>query len=224
LSAAHILASVDASLERLGTDYIDVLLLHRSDPLMQPEEIARAFDNLHRAGKVRHFGVSNFGPGDLRYLQRALDRPLLFNQLRFGLGHPDLATCTLDFNRASRQRLRDTETGAANALGEYALSGVRVQAWSPLLGCLPDAGGERPGGRLLDKELAEIGARYGLTPMATAIAWILRHPAGILPVVGTSRIDRLRDYLQAGSVELDRADWYRLLYAAAGADNSIKVL
>jgi predicted oxidoreductase len=218
-SAAHVLASVDGSLERLGIEYLDVLLLHRPDLLMEPDEIAQAFDTLHRAGKVRHFGVSNFSPADLRHLQRSLDQPILFNQVRFGLGHPDLVTATLDFNR-SQGRLRDAETGAANALSDYTLAAVRVQAWSPLQGCLPEPGADRP----LDRELAEVGARYGLTPMATAIAWILRHPAGILPVVGTSRIERLRDYLQAGAVELDRADWYRLLYAAVGAANSVKFL
>lgn len=224
LSAERILDSVDGSLKRLGTDHIDVLLLHRPDPLMEPEEIARAFDSLSASGKVRHFGVSNFSPGDVRHLQRTLDRPLLFNQLRFGLGHPDLVTCTLDFNRSSDRRLRGSETGVTNALADYAESGLRIQAWSPLAGCLPEPHSERPGASLLDRELAEVGARYGLTPMATAIAWILRHPAGILPVVGTSRIDRLRDYLQAGADELDRADWYRLLYAAAGADNSTRFL
>lgn len=212
LSKGHILASVEGSLERLGTDYLDVLLLHRPDALMEPEEIAAAFETLHTAGKVRHFGVSNMSPAQMELLSAALSFPLVADQMQLSL-----ANCPMvDFGL----RVNTMEDGAVprdgGALDWCRLHGVTVQAWSPLqYGFFSGTFLGSPEFPALNAELNRVSEVYGVSPTAVALAWLLRHPAGIQPITGTTNPDRLPDLAAACSITLERQDWYSL-YRAAG--------
>ncbi len=212
LSKEHILASVEGSLERLGTDYLDILLLHRPDALMEPEEVADAFDALHTAGKVRHFGVSNMSPSQMELLSAALPFPLVADQMQLSL-----ATCPMvDFGL----RVNTMEDGAISRDGGVLdwcrLRGVTVQAWSPFqYGFFSGTFLDSPEFPALNMELNRVGKAYGVSPTAVALAWLLRHPAGIQPITGTTNPERLPDLAAACSVTLDRQDWYAL-YRAAG--------
>ena len=211
-SRGHILDSVDGSLRRLDTDYLDVLLLHRPDALMEPEEIADAFDTLAEAGKVRHFGVSNQNPAQMELLRRALDRPLVANQVQFGLGHTPLIDHGLNVNMADGHGI-DRDGGTL----EYCrLHDITPQAWSPLQHAFfqgPILG--HPEYAELNVVLDRIASERGVEPSAVAIAWILRHPARIQPVLGSMTPSRIRAMARAREVDLTRPEWYEL-YRAAG--------
>lgn len=212
LSKEHILTSVDGSLARLGTDYLDLLLLHRPDALMEPEEIAAAFETLHSAGKVRSFGVSNMSPSQMELLGAALPFPLVADQMQLSL-----ANCPMiDFGL----RVNTMEDGAiprdGNVLDWCRLHSVRVQAWSPLqYGFFSGTFLGSPEFPALNAELKRVSAVYGVSPMAVALAWLLRHPAGIQPIVGSTNPERLPALVEACSITLERQDWYSL-YLAAG--------
>ena len=215
-SHAHILKAVHGILERLGTDHLDILLLHRPDVLWEGEEIARAFDELKRAGKVRHFGVSNQNRFQMEYLQSFLPDPLVANQVEMNLLHHGFAESGISFN----QRVPGYPDGWEGVLEYCRLKGVLLQAWSPL------ARGKLSGGEL-GKEPPPVQAaaamvkayagRYGVSAEAIVLAWLLRHPAGIQPVLGTTRPDRLRACAEATRVDLTREEWYSLFAAARGA-------
>jgi len=215
-SKAHIIASAEASLLRLGIDHLDILLIHRPDVLMETDEIAEAFDVLHAAGKVRYFGVSNFSPAQTEQLRRSLRQPIVTNQLRFGLGHPYLVADGFDFNRVGEKRTDASPAGTDGALEYFRSADILVQAWSPAQGTF--AGGrwdEYPHRRdRLVAEIAAVADEYGTSSDAIVIAWILRHPVGFVPLVSSKRIERLAAYRSAYDVELSRRDWYRLFYAA----------
>lgn len=197
-SAAWIERSCEGSLRRLGVDTIDVYLLHRPDVLMNPDEVAAAFDRLHAAGKVRHFGVSNFTPSQTALLQSRLRRPLVCNQIEV---HP--------------LRLAPFEDGTLDSLLQV---GITPTSWSPIAG-----------GRLGDKAKADDettqrvlaaldaeAAALGVSRLAIICAWLLRHPACVLPIVGSRRPERIRDAVAADRVELSREAWYRIYVAARG--------
>ena len=211
-SREHILASVEGSLRRLKTDYIDILLLHRPDTLMEPAEVAEAFTRLRDSGKVKHFGVSNQGPGQIEVLQKYLDQPIAANQLRFGICHTGMIDAGLHVNMISPPSA-DHDGGIL----EYCrVREITIQAWSPF------QYGAREGVFIgsekypeLNAVLDRIGAERGVTASAVAIAWILRHPANMQAIVGTTRPDRLRDIAMAGDVTLSRPEWYEI-YKAAG--------
>ena len=213
-SQEHILASVEGILGRLRTDYLDVLLLHRPDALMEPEEVAAAFDALHTSGKVRHFGVSNFNAMQLQLLQRYVNQPLAVNQLQFGLGHaPMLAqgTNVNMFNDASPQR-------DGSVLDYCRLQGVTIQPWSPFQFRFDQGRGTFIGSEefaALNETLEELAPQYEADATALALAWILRHPAKMQPIVGTMNLERLRSCARAADITLRREDWYAL-YLAAG--------
>lgn len=211
-SKRHILDSVDGSLSRLNTDYLDILLLHRPDALMEPGEIAEAFSALLGSGKVRHFGVSNFNPGQIELLKRQLPMPLIANQLQFGLAHTGMIDSGLNVNLRNDGAL-DRDGGVL----EYCqLQGVRIQAWSPLqFGFFEGNFIDHPRFPELNNVLGELAGIYGCTPAALAIAWILRHPAGMQAILGTSRPQRLLELAKARTVTLSREHWYAL-YRAAG--------
>ncbi|MFN0066859.1 MAG: aldo/keto reductase family oxidoreductase [Limisphaerales bacterium] len=202
-SAAYIEASCEGSLRRLGIETLDVYLLHRPDYLMDPAEVAGAFDRLRRAGKVREFGVSNFAPSQVAALQAALPFPLVTNQVEFSLAHlAPLADGTLD--QCLERRLTP-------------------MAWSPLAGGKLGDGAQRvlPAQEHYDTaainfELDAIAGERGATRMQVALAWLLRHPAGVVPVIGTTDPARIREAAQAAALELTREEWYRLLVAARG--------
>lgn len=212
-SHGHIVASAEASLRRLRIDYIDILLLHRPDPLMEVEEVARAFEELRRAGKVRYFGVSNFSPGQMALLQERCSQPLVVNQLQLSLLHHHLINEGVSFNQG---RFEATET--TGALDHCRAKGVRVQPWTPLArGRLiePPADASELE-KCLAREIAAQAEAGGTSREAIALAWLLRHPAGLQPVVGTTDGARIAACGLADKVEMSREAWYTLFNIARG--------
>lgn len=215
-SAAHILAAVEGSLRRLKTDYLDVLLLHRPDALVEPEEVARAFDQLHSQGKVRYFGVSNHTAAQMQLLQRWVRQPLVADQLQLSLVHTQLIDEGIDMNR--------DVAGANSSEGtlEYCrLHDITIQAWSPLAGgLLGSRAPSPPDVRLASAaaKVAEIAAAKGVSAEAVLIAWLLRHPARIQPIIGTMNPQRIAAACQADGIELSREEWYVLYIAGRGRD------
>ena len=214
-SREHLLEAVEGSLRRLGTDHLDILLLHRPDVLWEPEEIARAFEALKRAGKVRYFGVSNQNRFQMEHLQRHLPNPLVVNQLEMNLLHHGFAEAHISFNQSS-PRYPDGWEGVLEYCRDQ---GVLLQAWRPLAqGYLS--------GRSLDgqpdtavktaQKVAELAAKHDVHREAIVLAWLLRHPAGIQPVLGTIQPARLRACARAVEVQLSRVEWYELFEAARG--------
>jgi predicted oxidoreductase len=215
-SKEHIIASAEASLRRLGVDYLDILLIHRPDILMEPDEVGAAFDALHSSGKVRYFGLSNFSPAQTEQLRGSLNQPIVTNQLRFGLGHPYLVADGFDFNRVGTKRSDSLYAGTDGALQYFLANNILVQAWSPAQGTFE--GGrwdEFPNRRArLVREIAEVAESYSTTSDAIVIAWILRHPANFVPLVSSKNMVRLQSYKAAYDIKFERKDWYRLFYAA----------
>jgi len=211
----HIVAAAEAILRRLGTDRLDILLLHRPDVLWEGEEIARAFSELKRAGKVRYFGVSNQNRFQMEYLQSFLPDPLVANQLEMSLLHHGFAEAGISVNQAS-PRYPDGWEG----LIEYCrLKGVLLQAWSPLARGMLSGGsleGQPAAVAQTARAVQELSAKRGVSREAIVLAWLLKHPAGIQPVLGTSRPDRLRACAEALRVELSREEWYELFATARG--------
>lgn len=193
-SAAHINASVEASLREMAIESIDLLLVHRPDPLMDQHETGAALDALVAQGKVRAVGVSNFRPWDVRLLQSAMSAPLVTNQIELSLSaHEGFTNGDVAFHQ---------ETGTP------------IMAWSPLAGgqLLAQADGG------LRERLAEIGAAHGTDWSAVAVAWLLRHPARILPVLGTNSLARIASIGDALKVRIDRVTWFELYSLALGRE------
>ncbi len=211
-SYEHIIKSVNGSLERLGTDYIDVLLLHRPDALMEPEDVARAFDELKASGKVRHFGVSNQNPYQIQLLQSCLDMPLCVNQLQFSVMHAPMIQSGINVNMYNDSAVnRD-----GGVLDFCRLNKITIQPWSPMQygffeGCYID-NEKFPE---LNSTLDKLSEKYGVSKTTLAFAWILRHPAKMQPVTGTTNLERLKACLDAAKVSLSREDWYEI-YKSAG--------
>ena len=212
-SHAHIVASVEGSLARLGVDHLDILLLHRPDPLVEPDEVARAFDALHASGKVRHFGVSNHTPGQIDLLRRHVRQPLVANQVEISLLHLPLIDEGVVANTTGH-----AYASAAGTLDYCRLHDIRVQAWSPLAsGKLASTSGfSDPAVRDTATLLRQLADAKGVTPEAIQLAWLLRHPAGIQPIVGTTDPVRLVACAAADEVPLSREEWYALFTAARG--------
>jgi len=212
-SYEHIVSSVEGSLRRLQTDHIDVLLLHRPDALIEPDEVARAFDEVQRSGKVRHFGVSNHSPMQIELLKKSVKQPLVANQLEFNLLHANLADAGIFVNQVAARY-----TAADGLLDYYRLNDILVQAWSPVAGGRlidprPDASAQ---GRAAAAAVAQLAKAKHTSREAIALGWILRHPASIQPIIGTARPERLRLSVEADQVELTREEWYGLIEAARG--------
>lgn len=212
LSKEHILEAVNTSLQRLGTDHLDSLLLHRPDTLLEPEEVAEAFEILHREGKVRYFGVSNFKPLFMELLQQAVPHKLIANQLQFSLMHTGMIDSGIHMNMED-----DASIGRDDSMLEYArLRGITIQAWSPFqYGWFEGVYLDNPKFPELNRVINEIAASYHVPNTAIATAWILRHPAGIMPLCGTASPDRIRDIAKGGDIVLTRKEWYDI-YKAAG--------
>lgn len=211
-SKEHILESVDKSLKRLNMDYVDILLLHRPDTLMEPEEVAEAFDILEKEGKVRYFGVSNQNSMQMELLQHYCSQKLIINQLQFSVAHCDIIDSGLNVNVHN-----DAGCVRDGSILEYCrLKEVTIQAWSPFLYGFFEGvfiGSEKfPE---LNKMLDELAEKYHVTNSAIAIAWILRHPAGIQAIVGSTKKQRIAEICKASEIKLTREEWYAL-YMAAG--------
>ncbi|PWV98656.1 putative oxidoreductase [Paenibacillus cellulosilyticus] len=211
-SKEHILASVDGILKRLNTEYLDVLLLHRPDALVEPEEVAEAFDQLERAGKVRHFGVSNQNPMQIELLKRYVKQPLIANQLQLSITNANMISNGINVNMENNAAI-----GRDGSILDYSrLHDMTIQPWSPFqygffegvfLGSdkFPE----------LNQAIDTVATKYGVSNTTIAIAWLLRHPAKMQPVIGSMNIDRLKDCCKASEIYLTREEWYAI-YRAAG--------
>ncbi|HAA4187432.1 TPA_asm: aldo/keto reductase family oxidoreductase [Listeria monocytogenes] len=211
-SKEHIIASVEGSLKRLKTDYLDTLLLHRPDTLFEPEEVAAAFTELEKSGKVRHFGVSNQNPGQIELLKKYVDQELIANQLQFSIMHTGMIDTGFNVNMTIDPSL-DRDGGIL----EYSrLNNMTIQAWSPFqYGFFEGVFLDNDKFPELNKTIDKIAADKGVTNSAIAVVWIQRHPASFQTVVGTMNPGRIADIAKASDVTLSREEWYEI-YRAAG--------
>ena len=212
-SKEHILYSVDEILKRLQTDYLDILLLHRPDPLMEPEEVAEAFDELHNSGKVKYFGVSNHNPAQIELLQKFIPHKLVVNQLQLSIAHTPLIDSGVSLNMNTDQAInRDS------SILEYSrLNDITIQAWSPYQNGFFKGPflGDVENFPELNEVIDTIAEKYEVTNTAIATAWITRHPANIQVVLGTTNAQRLKDACKGSDIPLTREEWYQI-YKAAG--------
>jgi predicted oxidoreductase len=213
-SYEHIVRSVEGSLKRLNTDYLDVLLLHRPDPLVEPEEVARAFDELHTAGKVRWFGVSNHTAAGLELLRHFVRQPIVANQVAFNIIHSHMLNEGIVFNQDNPLLARNEGTI------EYCRRhNITLQAWGPLAwGLLTGREMENPSEKIRQTAalVAKMAQEKGVRREAILVAWILRHPAKIQALIGTTHIGRIQACCEADGVSLTREEWYKLFVAGRG--------
>ena len=211
-SKEHILSAVEGSLSRLKTEYLDVLLLHRPDALVEPEEVAEAFNSLHASGKVRHFGVSNQKPMQIELLRRYVRQPLIANQLQLSIAHAGMISNGLHVNMLTSEAAdRD-----GSVLDYCRLHDITVQPWSPFqYGFFEGVFLGSDKFDALNQKIGEVAARHGVSDTTIAIAWLLRHPARMQPVIGTMNRQRLADCCKAADITLTREEWYDV-YLAAG--------
>lgn len=211
-SKEYILESVDGILKRLNTEYLDVLLLHRPDALVEPEEVAEAFDSLEKSGKVRHFGVSNQNPMQIQLLQKFVKQPLVANQLQLSITNANMISNGINVNMENDSAInRD-----GSILDFCRINDITIQPWSPFqYGFFEGVFLGNDKFPELNQQIDEIAAKYEVSNTTIATAWILRHPAHMQPVIGTMNIDRLKDCCKASEVQLTREEWYRI-YRAAG--------
>ena len=211
-SKDYIINSVDGILKRLNTEYLDILLLHRPDTLMEPEEVNEAFEKLYKEGKVRNFGVSNHNAMQIELLNKYLTNKITINQLQFSIMHTGIIDSGINVNMKNSSSIdRD------GSILEYCrLKDINIQAWSPYqYGFFEGTFIDNPKFPELNKKLAEIADKYNVSKTAIATAWILRHPAKIQTIVGTTNKNRLRDICTASNVNLTRQEWYEI-YLSAG--------
>lgn len=211
-SKEHIIRSVEGSLSRLGVDYVDFLLLHRPDTLMEPEEVAEAFDCLEASGKVRHFGVSNHNPMQIELLKTAVKQPLVVNQLQFSVTEAGMVTSGMNMNMKNEESYMHD-----GGILEYSrIKKMTIQAWSPFqYGFFGGTFVDNENFPELNVKLAEIAEKYGISKTGVAAAWILRHPANMQLIAGTMNPEHLTDVCKASEVTLTRSEWYEI-YRAAG--------
>lgn len=198
-SKSYLLESVEGSLKRLSTDYLDLFLLHRPDYLFDPEEVSATFNELKSSGKVKHFGVSNFSPSQVRLLQSALDMPLMVNQVEINL-----------------HNISSLENGTLDQCQEL---DILPMAWCPIAGVAYPAWGNTFSGEQQKRLLQEVERQaqsYQCEPWIIALAWLLKHPANICPIIGSTQASRIEMAKQALSLAYSREDWYRLLEARNG--------
>jgi predicted oxidoreductase len=217
-SRAYIVSSAEGCLKRLGIEYLDVLLLHRPDALVEPEEVARAFEELHAAGKVRHFGVSNHSAAQMELLRKSVTRPLVANQVEMNLIHTEMFDAGINWNLTGL---------SASSAGDWTLEycrreNITLQAWAPLANGLLSGREPRADDPRLERIkaagalVAKLADEKGVPREAIVLAWLLRHPARIQPLIGTRQPERIRAACQADGVELTREEWYALYQAGRG--------
>ncbi len=209
-SKEHILASVDGSLKRLKTDYLDVLLLHRPDALVEPEEVAAAFDELEQQGKVRHFGVSNQHPRQIDLLKKYVKQPLVANQLQLSITNASMITWGWNVNMENAEAV-DRDGGI---LDYCRLHDITIQPWSPFqFGFFEGVFLDNAKFPELNKKIDEVAGKYAVSNTTIALAWLLRHPAKMQPVTGTMNPQRLADCVKASEINLTREEWYGIATA-----------
>lgn len=211
-SKEHIISAVDGSLKRLGIDHIDVLLLHRPDLLMDPAEVAEAFDELETKGKVGAFGVSNHSPLQIELLQREMKQKLSINQMQLSITNANMIASGANVNLPC-----DDGVNYDGYLRDYCrLKGITIQPWSPLqYGFIEGSFVDNRKYKNLNKVIEELAEKYGTTPTGMAIAWILRLPEKMQPIVGSTNPGRIEAVAKAADITLSREDWYRI-YREAG--------
>ncbi len=210
-SKSYILSSVDGILKRLNTEYLDVLLLHRPDALCEPEEVAETFDILEQSGKVRHFGVSNHNPAQIELLKKYVKQPVIINQMQTSITNATMISSGINVNTGNDSAIdRD-----GSVLDYCRLNDITIQNWSPFqYGCFEGAFLGNDKFKDLNDKIAEIAAKYELTDSAMAIAWLLRHPAHMQPIVGSMNQQRIKDISKAADILISREDWYDIFKAA----------
>ncbi|MFE6968274.1 aldo/keto reductase family oxidoreductase [Isoptericola sp. NPDC057653] len=212
-SYEHLVESVEGSLRALGTDYLDVLLLHRPDALVEPDEVARAFDELESSGKVRAFGVSNHTPGQIELLKRSVRQPIVANQLQLSITHAPIVAQGVAANMAGEDQSLTLDGGGI--LDYCRLHDITVQAWSPFqAGFFTGVFLGSDDYPELNAVIDRLAAKYDVPPIAVAVAWITRHPAGMQVVLGTTTPERVAGAAQGSDLPLTRAEWYELFRAA----------
>ena len=210
-SKNHILEAVDGSLKRLQTDYLDVLLLHRPDALVEPEEVAEAFGILQANGKVRHFGVSNQSPMQIQLLQKSVKQLLVANQLQLSITNATMITRGMHVNMLDGDAV-DRDGGI---LDFCRLNDITIQPWSPFqYGFFEGVFLGSDKYLELNQQIDELAEKYGVSNTTIVIAWLLRHPAKMQPVTGTMNVQRLKDCAKAADIRLTREEWYALLLKA----------
>jgi predicted oxidoreductase len=212
-SYEHLVESVEGSLRALRTDYIDILLLHRPDALVEPDEVARAFEDLHAAGKVHSFGVSNHTPRQIELLKRSVTRPLVANQLQLSITHSPIIAQGITANMSGEEQ--STVLDGGGVLDYCRLNDITVQAWSPFQGGFFDGvflGSEKY--PELNEVVNRLAAKYDVAPEAIATGWITRHPANMQVVLGTTTPQRVTDSAAGSELPLTRAEWYELFRAS----------
>jgi predicted oxidoreductase len=211
-SKEHILKAVDGSLKRLKTDYLDVVLLHRPDALVEPEEVAEAFTILETSGKVKYFGVSNQNSMQIDLLCKYVKQTILFNQLQFSITNSGMMDAGINVN----MEIDQSNDRDGSILDYCRLKEIIIQPWSPFqYGFFQGVFLDNDKFPELNKKINEIASAKNVPNTAIAIAWILRHPARMQPVVGTTNADRLKDICKASDITITREDWYAI-YLAAG--------
>ena len=211
-SKEHILSAVEGSLRRLKTDYLDVLLLHRPDALMEPEEVAEAFTTLHSSGKVRYFGVSNQNPMQIELLSKYLNQKIIVNQLQFGIMNTGMIDAGINVNM---QNSRSVDHDGS-ILDYCRLKDITIQAWSPFqYGFFDGVYLDNDQFPELNQQISKIAEEKGVSNTAVVAAWIARHPAKMQTVVGSMNPSRLKDICQAGKIDMTRQEWYDI-YLSAG--------
>lgn len=211
-SKEHIISAVDGSLKRLGVDYVDVLLLHRPDLLMEPAEVAEAFDELEAKGKVKNFGVSNHSALQIELLQREMNQKLSINQMQLSITNANMIASGANVNLPCEDGVNYD-----GYLRDYCrLKGITIQPWSPLqYGFIAGSFVDNRKYKSLNKVIDELAEKYGLTSTGMAIAWLMRLPDKMQPVVGSTNPDRIKAVAEAADVTISREDWYRI-YREAG--------
>lgn len=211
-SKEHILAAVDGSLKRLKTDYLDVLLLHRPDALVEPEEVAEAFDILQGSGKVRNFGVSNQNPMQIQLLKKCVKQHIVANQLQLSIAHANMISQGLHVNMQDESAVnRD-----GSILDFCRLNDITIQPWSPFqYGFFEGVFLNNEKFPALNAKIDAIAKQYGVSNTTISMAWLLRHPAQMQPVTGTMSVEHLLDCAKAADIRLTREEWYEI-YLAAG--------
>jgi predicted oxidoreductase len=211
-SKEHILESVDGILKRLKTEYLDILLLHRPDTLVEPEEVAEAFNILESSGKVRHFGVSNQTPMQIQLLKKSVKQTIVANQLQLSITNATMISHGFNVNMENAAAVSRDES----VLDYCRLNDITIQPWSPFqYGFFEGVFLGNDKFPELNQKIDEIAERYGVSNTTIAIAWLLRHPAQMQPVTGTMNINRIKDCCKASDIHLTREEWYGI-YRSAG--------